>query len=158
LSQRFTASRPTASPNQMAPKPSSSNSAAASCIWVAGRFSNCVVLTATDPSCIDDCANAQLFCRREQYSYAGCSIGDPERPYATSFGRTGNRSRASLLKRSPPVSNPGPCRISTVQNNPPAPSDSTRPPVIPLPVALYVYLPAKIPLPSFRRNADDRQI
>jgi hypothetical protein len=25
-----------------------------------------------------------------------------------------------------------------VQNNPPAPSDSTRPPVIPLPVALYV--------------------
>jgi hypothetical protein len=25
-----------------------------------------------------------------------------------------------------------------VENNPPAPSDSTRPPVIPLPVALYV--------------------
>jgi len=107
------ASRPTASPNQMAPKPSSSNSAVASCIWVAGNVSNCVVQIPTDPSCIDDCANAQILCRREQYPYAGSSIGDPERPYATSFGRTGNRSRASPLKRSPPVSDPGPRRLPT---------------------------------------------
>src|ERR1700720_2584937 len=83
----------------MAPKPTSSNSAAASCIWVAGKFSNCVVQIPTDPSCIDDCANAQLLCRREQYPYAGSSIGDPERPYATSFGRTDNRSRVSNQPR-----------------------------------------------------------